>query len=686
MILDAYSGKRRMRYYENVVFPPQSKAVLDVTAAPYFLDPTGKEDCTQKLRMLLDDLLRGMIGEMQQVYETLCASPNGTYLSNENRKLNDRALAIFPCSIDQIPMIYFPNGTYLVSDTISYTLQELHNMMYHYSAGGFELNRCIRMIGQSKEKTVIKLKDNCPGFEYGQQRAVVNFMLGERSNVAMSNYFENITIDIGKGNPGAVGIIFFANNSGAVRNVTIRSSDEHYAGSIGFWVKNEIVSSCNVYDLTVEGFRYGILVSTYLTCAHFENITLRYPQKYGIKVDNNAVQIIGLKAHSNVPVLYTEGPLCQVVLVNAELESDGTDYTAIKYERGFLYLRNIHTQGFAAAFEKNWFEEWLPDGCIEEYCNRQTYTLFDEKAEGMGMKIAPLPDVALETDLEKWCCVNDFGAVGDGLHDDTEAIAKAFSSGKPVIWFQPGHYLITKPIDIPPTVRHVHYMYCDICAGKELRESEGEAVFHITGESKDVLLAEKLLSWNECIGRLRMFRHDSTRTVYMRDMHTQACAFYFNTVPGGEVFFENCACTLGRKDLYGHIPAFEFNGQTVWCHAINPERSEMETVNRGGKLWWSGFKTEQEGSINVTTDGGVTEILGGNATVGHAAQIPLIDNKDSDVVAIFSTTGYHDYSTYPIAVREQRGEEIKIIRDSDCPQRCWPWYVMPLYSGRGKQQ
>ena len=675
-----------MRYYENVMFPPESKAVLDVTKAPYFVDPTGQEDCTQKLRQILDDLLRGMIDEMKEVYRILCESPNGTYISNENRRLNDRVFAIFPCKINQIPMIYFPNGTYLVSDTITYTLQDLHNMMYHYSSGGYELNRCIRFIGQSKEKTIIKLKDNCPGFEYGQERPVVNFMLGERSNVAMSNYFENITIDIGKGNPGAVGLVFFANNSGAVRNVTIKSSDENHAGAIGFWLKNEVASSCNVYSLTVEGFQYGILVSTYLTCAHFEHITLLHPQKYGIKIDNNSVQIIGLKAKSDVPVVFTDGPLNLTVISDAELESEGTDYTALKYQRGCIYLQNIHTKGYKAAFEKNWFEEWIPDGYIEEYCNRQTYTLFDEKAKGLGMKVPPLPDVELEHDFSKWCCVNDYGAVGDGEHDDTEMIQKAFNSGKPVIWFQPGHYLITRPIDIPATVKHVHYMYCDIYAGSEFREAEGEAVFHITGESEDILFMEKLFSWNGCIGKIRMYRHDSKRTVYMRDMHTQACAFYFNTVPGAEVFFENCACTLGKKDIYGSIPAFEFNGQTAWCHSINPERSYIETINRGGKLWWSGFKTEQEGSINVTTDGGITEILGGNATVGHAREdVPLIDNDNSTVSAIFTTTGYHDYSTFPVAVREKRGEEVKVIRDTDCPQRCWPWYLMPLYSGRGKK-
>lgn len=673
-----------MKYYDNVVFPKHSRAVIDVTKAPYFVDSTGQEDCTEKLRSILNDLMSDIIKDMKEVYDTLQHVPNGTYLSVENRKLNDRIFAIMPCTLNQVPMIYFPNGTYLVSDTISYTTPELHNMMYHYTSGGFELNRCIRMIGQSREGTVIKLQDNCKGFEYGQERPVVNFMLGERSNVSMSNYFENITIDVGEGNPGAVGLVFFANNSGAVRNVTIRSSDKEHAGAIGFLIKGELHSACNVYSLTVEGFRYGILVSTHRTCSHFENITLINQIKYGFKVENNAVQIIGLEGRGKAPMLYVAGPMAHVVLTDAQLTSEGTEYAAIKYEMGCLYLRNIRTSGFIAAFERNWFESTIPDGYIEEYSSHGGHTLFDEEPKTIGLPVPPLPDVSLEQDMEKWVCVNDFGAVGDGEHDDTEAIATAFASGKPVIWFQPGHYLITRPIEIPETVKHIHFMYCDICTGMELREVDGEAVFHILGDGQEVLLIEKLFAWNESIGRIRMFRHDGKRTVYMRDMHTQACGFYFNTVPSAEIFFENCACTVGKKTVYGDVPCFEFYEQTVWCHSINPERSMIQTINRGGKLWWSGFKTEQEGSINITTDGGVSEILGGIAVAGAGTENPLIWNKDSYVSAIFSTTGYHDYSTYPIAVKEERGEIVRVIRDYELPSRYKPWYFMPLYSGRGE--
>ncbi len=424
------------------------------------------------------------------------------------------------------------------------------------------------------------------------------------------------------------------------------------------------------------------MVPPYRTHSYFENITLRNQQRYGIKVDNNATQIIGLKAEIDVPAVFLAGPMAHVVLTDADIVSKGTDYVAVKYELGCIYMRNVRTKGFRAAFDKNWLSWTIPDGYIDEYCNLKTYTLFDKEARGIGLKVPPVPDVALEQDFDKWLCVNDMGAVGDGIHDDTDAIAAAFASGKPVIWFQPGRYVITRPIDIPPTVKHIHYMFCDIVAGEELRNMEDDAVFRIVGESDEVLFLEKLFSWYDCMGRLRMFRHDSKRTVYMRDMHAQGCAFYFNTVPGAECFFEDCANTIGIKDLYGDVPSFEFNGQTVWCHSINPERSKIKTINRGGTLWWSGFKVEQEGSINVTTDGGVTEILGGVAVAGDGRSIPLIDNQDSSVSAVFATLGVRPRTVYPIAVRETRGYEVKFIQDKELPQRHSPWYFMPLYSGR----
>lgn len=673
-----------MKYFENVIYPENCKAILDVTKAPYFVDNTGTEDCTEKLIQILNDVMSVHANEMERIYETLCHSKEGTYIGVSNRVQNGKVFGIHPYII-QTPIIYFPNGTYLISDTVTYTIQNLHNMMYHYEAGGFELARCIRMMGQNREKTIIKLKDNCKGFEQGQQRPVISYFNGTRSNVAMSNYFENMTIDIGKGNGGAIGIVFFANNSGAIRNVTIKSSDDKHCGAIGISIRNDLHSACNVYDTCIEGFEIGIKITTYRTVSHFERIVLKNQTRYGIQVDNNAAQFIGVRSEGNVPVLNVAGPMAHVVLTDGEFTSRGTDYTAIKLELGCVYLKNIHTKGYGVAFEHHWHEFTIPDGYIKEYCNRSMYTLFDEEASSVDLTVPDMPEVEYEQDLSAWCCVNDFGAVGDGVHDDSDAIAEAFRSGKKTFWFQPGNYFITKPIEIPGNVEHINFMFCDIIAGEELSTIENDAVFRICGESDKLLFIEHLFSWDDCMGTMRMFRQDNVRTIYFRDMHTQACAFYFNTVPGSELFFENCACTIGWKNKFSHIPGIALKGQTAWCHSINPERSMQETVNDGGTLWWSGFKTEQEGSINVTVNGGRTEILGGVAVVGGGTENPLIYNEDSSVSAIFATTGCHEYSTFPVAVKETRNGVTKVIRDSECPQRCWPWYLMPLYSGKKQE-
>lgn len=673
------------RYYNDVRYPEGCNSIIDVTKAPYFCDNTGKEDCTEKLVALIDELMSEHVRGIKKLRDDLANSKVDIRIGISNRRAGDRIFPIHPY-MSQTPTIYFPNGTYLVSDTVSYTLRDLHNMMYFHTSGGYELSRCIRIMGQSEKGTVIKLKDNCKGFEWGQRRAVLSVMNGERSNVAMSNYIENLTIDVGKGNAGAVGIVFFSNNAGAIRNVTVRSSDENHDGAIGLLIEGEAVSAANVYNLTVDGFKYGVKINSFRTFSHFENLTLNDQQKYGITVLQNEVSVIGLKSRSSVPVVYLCGPLAHVIVTEAQLVGDTAEYPAVKVDMGYIFLRNIDTVGFKNAYERCWGEISVPNGHIDEYSTDKGYTLFGGEAKTLALKVPPFPDIPREPDFKKWACVNDFGAVGDGVHDDTAAIQAAFDSGYPVIWFKSGHYLITDTIEIPASVNHIHFMYCDIKSGgrfSEITELADDAIFSIKGDSDTPLLLEKLFSWDECIGWLRMFRHDSRRTVHFRDMHTQACAFYFNTVPGAEVFFENVACTIAWKNIYSSIPCFSFYKQTVWCHTINPERARHETENIGGQMWWSGFKTEQEGSINVTTDGGVTEILGGCAAAGAGDEtVPLVMNDNSTVSAIFSCMGFHDYSTYPVAVRETRDGETREIRDRELPQRMSPWYIMPLYYGK----
>lgn len=73
---------------------------------------------------------------------------------------------------------------------------------------GYEGMAGTRFIGQSCEKTIVKLKDDCPGFGAGANKPVFQYAKSRFNNAETKSAFRNITIDVGRGNPGAIGLDF----------------------------------------------------------------------------------------------------------------------------------------------------------------------------------------------------------------------------------------------------------------------------------------------------------------------------------------------------------------------------------------------------------------------------------------------------------------------------------------------
>ena len=177
---------------EDVRFPADA-GVVDVTEAPYNATGDGKTDATAALQKALTD------------------HPSG------NR------------------IIYLPNGTYLVSDTLRWPMGK--------PGGGDDCKRVI-LQGQSRLGTVIKLKDNCPGFSkpladprYKRPTGKGVIWTGKAPAQRFRNGVRNLTIDTGRGNAGACGLQFIANNSGCVRHVLIRSGDGRGVNGLNLPVK-----------------------------------------------------------------------------------------------------------------------------------------------------------------------------------------------------------------------------------------------------------------------------------------------------------------------------------------------------------------------------------------------------------------------------------------------------------------
>lgn len=690
----AYTG-------ENIVFPSDAEAVVNVTKPPYNCDNRGRIDCTEALKRAIDDIVRPTLIAQKELEKEMTEDPRTDFrheLSAENRKENGVVKAVFPVYPSPSKILYFPNGTYKVSDTISYTFEDLHNWE------GNELNRQIIVRGQNEKGVIIKLIDNCPGFEKGNNKPVFSFMRKHTSTVAMVNLCENITINTGAGNNGASGLRFFCNNMGAVRNVSIISGDREKVGAVGLLCDRVNFSGCLMKNITIDGFDYGVQVLPQKMNAVFEHITLRNQKKGGFVVDETPVSIRGLISYSAVPALALTGQAGHVVIFDSELYYTGTgdnnndamnsNCPAIEHIHGVLFARNIKVGNYAFAIGK-FGNQILAGTYIDEYSSHGVFTAFENQVKKtLSLPVEETPDIPWEQDMKEWVSVNKFGAVGDGITDDTNAIQKALDSGKAVVYFQPGRYLINGQIKVSGTVRRINFMFCNLVAGEKLRSMTNQGTFKIDGFSGSPLIMEDLFAFEEYKGQQYLIDHASARTLVLSDMQAQLGAMYFNSVGGGTVFIENVACT----DQFQPKPnCFSFKNQKVWARQLNPERANPQVINEGSQLWIMGYKTEDKGVGFHTSNQGSTEIMGGVLNSGGDGE-PYLINDNSNVSVICTTRGRINYHASENFVMEKRKDKEITLKKELFPKRILflgsrdgndyksftEQYFVPLYVGYEK--
>ena len=192
---------------------PKNPVLIDITKPPYNADNTGKIDCTEVLRKALDDVLIRHIEATEKFKEKmLFLSDNlkkDTFVGFECGRVENGILNITMPEFEPFTkIIYFPEGTYLVSDTVTYTLTDLTNKYYQYG-DRYDLSRNIHILGENKESTFIKLKDDAEGFTKGSLKPLLSFNNNtkprdkEVTNTGQMNMLEDITLLMGN-NGGVV--------------------------------------------------------------------------------------------------------------------------------------------------------------------------------------------------------------------------------------------------------------------------------------------------------------------------------------------------------------------------------------------------------------------------------------------------------------------------------------------------
>lgn len=656
----------------------RNNIVIDVTQAPYFADNTGRVDCTDILCRVLDDILIREVEGVDAMRARLMADPReDCRIGFENRKVKGVPTVIFPEDPPTAKLIYFPRGTYLVSDTITYSLETLKNTINdQYSS---ELNRFIHIVGEDKEHTIIRLQDNCRPFRYGEKRPVLSLMRGAFSNVAMMNTVENITIDLGKGNPGAIGLYYVASNTGRVQNLNVVATDGFgYAG-----IHLDLGLNCVFKDLYISDCKTGILNTSHGHDQIYENLVM---ERVETGVDSTGGLIGLLNAH-----ISCRGNACvsrnfnMLSVLNSHLIHEGEQGgTGIRNFNAYVLVRDTQIDNFGTAISEMYEAAIKENGYIDEYSNSLEYRMFTKWDGRFRLPIEPQPTYTWNGDRSIVAEVDAYGAVGDGKTDSTAAIQAAMNSGKEYIVFGEGRYLVSGEIKIPATVKAINFMFCDFAAHESFCEQKGKGLFCIEEDSDDVLFMDDAFVFEKFYGYIRFVRHSAKRDLAMSDVHVQTGAVYFNTVPGSKVYLENTASTMGvfGGHGYGTTPCYHFVGQKVWARQFNPERSTDNCLTEGSDIWIFGFKTEGPSGKGFTfRDGSRAEAICGDATIATNDGTPCIENTESDVFAFMRTGGCGPCHTFEVAVKETQGGLTRCLDAEDMPPYLVEYYFIPGYIG-----
>jgi Pectate lyase superfamily protein len=557
-------------------------------------------------------------------------------------------------ALDANRYVYLPRGTYLVSNTL--TTQP----------------KRIILQGESQTDSIIRLKDNAIGFtDASVLRPLITTFEGDSTGQAFQNMIHNLTVDVGVGNAGAIGIRLTNNNQGGIQDVTIRSSDPTHQGRTGLALTKQWPGPGLIKNVTIDGFMFGIRVGNPEYSYVFENITLQNQLEAGIDNNANILSIRKLTSVNQVPAIQNTGDAKGIVMIlDSNLTGGDDTKAAIENTTGTLYARNICTAGYRSAIRNGY--SVISGSTVKEYTSKKGASLFSSNISSLNLPIQDTPTVNYGN-ASNWVSVNQFGANGDDEEDDTTAIQQALNSGKSTVYFPRGNYVISDTLRIGNSVKVISGFYSTFNVADPLK-SQAKPVFRFEQGKNNTVTLERF--WGNYGGdNFYWVEHASAGTVVLRNFTVGSGKAYRNT-GFGRLFVED----VSAGD-------WVFDRQPVWIRQINPENPTTKIVNKGGTVWMMGLKTEKEGTVVETRSGGKTEILGGliypasgGDRIPHGQPAFINDQSLLSIAGVGESRSLR-IGSYDVIVQEIQNGAQKNLRSGDLPRRDFG-FLIPLYAGR----
>lgn len=521
-------------------------------------------------------------------------------------------------------LVYLPNGTYLISDRLP------------FAAGDRRSHRII-LQGQSTTGTVIRLRDHAPLFrDPANPRALVN--TGRAPAQRFRHSLRNLTFDTGTGNPGAIGVQYFANNQGTMSHVVIRSGDGAGAIGLDLGYTNE-QGPCLIEQVSVEGFDVGIALKHGVNSVTMEHVRLAGQRLAGIRNDGQPLWIRGLVSSNDCPALDNAGRGGLVTLVDASLQGHGkAEHLAAIVSAAHIFLRDVVTSGYARLLHAaTSFDVALPSAdSVGEWVSHPVFRLTPGSEGSLRLPVKETPDVPWDVPAT-WRSVARFAPTRldykdlkgrtRTAEDWTDAFQRAIDSGATTVYFpKDREYGLFGEVRVRGNVRRI------IAMEAVFRTPAGAPRGRIVVDdgASEVVVLER---FDPLYASIELI-HAAPRTLVYRN----SCGMNLQTRPGaGDLFLVDVAPEHPWPDR-GDIPAIlRIDHSAVWARQFNPEGNQgLKILNQGGTLWALGVKTEGDSTCLKTTAGGRSEVLGAfiYANSGRPKQ-PLFVTEDADLTVTY---------------------------------------------------
>ena len=532
-------------------------------------------------------------------------------------------------------IVYLPSGTYLVSQSLE----------RHYLNGAFGSGMIL--VGESRASTILKLRDHAAGFDNSREpRGVVmttaklldgtptsggkDYTHKGEGNDAYENFVEHLTIDVGNGNLGAIGIDYLANNIGAIRDVAVRAPAN--SGAIGVAMLRKWPGPALLQHVDVQGFDTGIAVANTEYGMTLDHVHLGGQRKVGLRNSGNAVSAAHLVVDAPTPIANADA-FGLITLVDAALHGQA-DETAV-----------------SGTYSGN---QWQPFPA--------PVTLADSPPE---------PDEPIAS----WVNVLRFADPASGNHDITEALRRAMSSGAATIYLPYGKYMISDTIDIPASVRRIIGMNASITVTPQRNPSfaRTSGMFRVTKPGPPLLIDRVVFDMTD-LGDQLAVEQTAARDVVLRDIVTAGTSLLNRGPDGGRTFIEDVCC--GQISVAGAAP--------VYAMQLDTEGGGTRILNNGSPLTILGIKTEGDCIVLDNRAGARSQILGGLLYVVHDADpsVPAFRNTNARLQVSFVEESFSAASRYTTYLDDTGNGKAQGVGAGTFPQRRYG-RIVPLLTVGG---